>query len=48
VKQLSDKISNILLDYDKNTIQTLLEEYKNWNLEEDIQEHNKEKETKHW
>jgi replication initiation and membrane attachment protein DnaB len=29
VKQLSDKISNILLDYDKNTIQTLLEEYKN-------------------
>ncbi len=52
VKQLSDKIADILLDYDKNTIQALLDEYKTWTLEEEI-EKNKEKyekdeKTKHW
>jgi len=41
VKQFSDKISNILLDYDKDTIQALLKKYKNWDLEE-------KKEIKHW
>jgi hypothetical protein len=47
VKQLSDKISNILLDYDKNTIQTLLEEYKNGTLEE-IENEKLDKNLKHW
>jgi len=52
VKQLSDKIASILLDYDKNTIQALLDEYKSWNLDEEIEEHRekheKEEITKHW
>ena len=52
VKQLSDKIADILLDYDKNTIQALLEEYKSGILEEEIKEHKekyeKEEKTKHW
>jgi len=52
VKQLSDKIAGILLDYDKNTIQALLDEYKTWALEEEIKEHKEKKEkeekTKHW
>ena len=52
VKQLSDKIADILLDYDKNTIQALLDEYKNWTLEEEIKEikekYEKEEKTKHW
>ncbi len=32
VKKLSDQISNILTDYDKETIKHLLEEYKKWEL----------------
>ena len=32
IKQLSDNISNILMDYDKETIQHLLSEYKKWEL----------------
>jgi len=50
VKQLSDKISDILLDYDKNTIQSLLNEYKHKKNKEDERDDKTEEEQnkKHW
>jgi len=44
-KQLADKISNILIDYDKDTIQHLLKEYawKQEEYEEDYDEHETKK-----
>lgn len=47
VKQLSDKISDILIDYDKETIQHLLSEYKKWELCEFDDDIEKDIESKH-
>ena len=46
IKALSDKISNILIDYDKDTIQHLLNEYQKWKFDniEDEEDNN----TKKW
>ncbi len=50
VKKLSDQISQILIDYDKDTIKHLLESFKKWELcelEKKIEENNSEEE-KSW
>jgi len=44
VKQLSDKISDILIDYDKDTIQHLLKTYAN--KQEDFEEYDENEESK--
>ncbi len=51
VKRLSDKIANILIDYDKETIQHLLEEYKKWELcevEKELAEKEEKNKEKKW
>ncbi len=49
VKKLSDKINNILIDYDKETIQHLLNEYKKWDKEEDDEKQNNSwNQNKYW
>ncbi len=43
IKELSNKISDILLDYDKNTINQLLKEYRKWDINKEDDENNEKK-----
>jgi len=48
VKELSDKIADILLDYDKDTIHQLLEEYRRQEKDEENEISSKKNDKKIW